>query len=178
MDRVQSATDALYGVWGLVDDETKTEALNGGWYRESRRVARKLSKKHGTSLATAAGVIAALSPRMRWNANVAGADAILGGSDEGPGFSSNVAKAVRIRNGEKPLAVLGGDKVRAFYRAIMGDKDAAVVDVWMYRAMGVLPEEMSYADAEEALRAAAEKAGVAVADFQAIVWTQARGGAD
>lgn len=168
----------LLEAWGLVPEETKTEALNGGWYRESRRTARALARKHGVTLATAAGVIAALSPRIRWGTNVLGADMILGGSDSGPGFNTNVEKACRIRDGEKPLSVLGGPKVRAFYRAIMGDKDAAVIDVWMWRAIGVAPGSVPYHKAEEALRSAANRCGVSVSDFQAIVWTQVRGGAE
>ena len=177
---MRSYTDGEAGLleaWGLVPAEVKTEALNGGWYRESRRTARALARKHGHTLSRSAGVIAALSPRTQWAANISGADHILGGGDTGPGFNANVEKACRIRDGERPLQVLGGPKVTAFYRAIMGDKHAAVVDVWMWRAMGVAPGDVPYAVAEAALREAASKAGVAVADFQAIVWTQVRGGA-
>lgn len=168
----------LVKLWGTIPEEMKTEALNGGWYRQSRRTARSLARKHGVTLSCSAGVIAALSPRIRWKANVEGADAILGGSDEGPGFGSNIEKACRIRDGERPLRVLGGPKVTAFYRAIMGDRDAAVIDVWMWRAIGVAPGSMSYDEAANIMRDAAAKAGVAVADFQAIIWTHVRGGGD
>ncbi len=168
----------LLEAWGLVPDEAKTEALNGGWYRESRRTARSLARKHNATLATSAGVIAALSPRIRWSTNVLGADHILGGGNEGPGFNTNVEKACRIRDGERPLSVLGGPKVTAFYRAIMGDKDAAVIDVWMWRAIGVAPGSMPYEQAADILRSCAAQAGVTVSDFQAIVWTQVRGGAE
>lgn len=178
MEPIVAGEAGLLEAWGLVPAEAKTAQLNGGWYRESRRVARALARKHECTLSTAAGVIAALSPRIRWNTNVQGADFILGGGNEGPGFNTNVEKACRIRDGERPLTVLGGPKVTAFYRAIMGDKDAAVIDVWMWRAMGAAPGTMKYEEAEAALRAAAEKSGVAVADFQAIVWTYIRGGGD
>ncbi len=177
---MQEAAEALLGHWEELDRETRTEALNGRWYRESRRVSRALARKHGVTLSVAAGTIAALSPRVQWKANVRGADALLGGAPdtEVAGFDANKAKARRIMGGERPLDVLGGDKVRAFYRAIMGDENAAVIDVWMWRAIGVAPGGMRYADAEAALREAAAAAGVAVADFQAVVWSKVRGGAE
>lgn len=176
--RWDDSEQGLLEAWGLVPDDAKTEALNGGWYRQSRRTARGLARKHGTTVATSAGVIAALSPRIQWKTNVMGADHILGGGNTGPGFNRNVEKALRIREGERPLSVLGGPKVRAFYRAIMGDKDAVVIDVWMWRAMGLQPGEMPYEKAAELVRRCAEEQGLPVADFQALVWTAVRGGAE
>lgn len=163
--------------WGLVPDSEKTAVLNGGWYRQSRRTARALARRHGRTLSCAAGVIAALSPRIQWKANVEGADHILGGGDTGPGFNTNVEKACRIRDGERPLSVLGGPKVRAFYRAIMGEQ-VPVIDVWMWRVMGLVPGSLPYDVAAGILSRAADKAGMPVADFQALVWTQVRGGAE
>ena len=169
------AEQGLLEAWGLVPPESKTEALNGGWYRESRRTARALARKHGTTLATAAGVLAALSPRVQWSASINGADHILSGGDTGPGFNQNVEKACRIRDGERPLDVLGGPKVTAFYRAIMGDRDAAVIDVWMWRAMGLEVAGIPYGQAAGILVTAATKVGMDVSTFQALVWEQVRG---
>jgi hypothetical protein len=101
---------------------------------------------------------------------------VLQGYSEGvPGYPRNVEKAVRIWEGERPLDVLGGPKVTAFYRAIMGDAGAAVIDVWMWRAMGIPVASIPYEDAAQALRCAAEEAGVSVSMFQALVWKQIRG---
>lgn len=172
----QEATENLTGHWEAIPQDVRTEALNGQWYRASKRVARRLARKHGVPLRTAAGVLAALSPRVRWSTNVAAADKLLGGApnEEVAGYNTNVEKARRIAKGEEPDDVLGGDKVRAFYSAIMGDDDAAVVDVWMWRAIGCAPGGMSYNDAAAALRDAAAQAGLGVADFQAVVWTHMR----
>jgi hypothetical protein len=165
--------------------DVDTQALGGAWYRESQRVARRLARKHGVRLSTAAGVIAALSPRIRWASNVALADAMLGGEEIRGVFRRNVEKAENIIAGDKlgddPLMWLGGQKVTAFYRAIMGDEDAAVIDVWMYRAAGYDPLKGSparYREVEQALREAAEYVNIGVAKFQAIVWTQVRGGSE
>lgn len=160
-----------------------TEQLEGGegWYRESRRIARKLAREHGVTLSVAAGVLAAISPRMRWGSNISYAHAILAGIPVQGVFSMNLEKAHRIMAGERPLDVLGGPKVRAFYRAIMGDGQAVVIDVWMLRAVGWTKKTLSareYERVSDSLREAAEAAGIDPADFQAIVWTQVRGGAE
>ncbi len=129
----------------------------------------------------AAGVIAAISPRMRWSANVVLADAICGGETVQGVFGANLAKAARILAGERPLDVLGGDKVRAFYRAIQGDPNAVVLDVWMMRAAGWTKATLStkeYESLATALLAAASREGIDPADFQAVVWTHVRGGGE
>jgi len=187
--------EALLGVWRAIPEDERTAALNGGWYAESRRVAEALAGEYGVTLETVAGVIAALSPRMRWSDNVRGAEAVLhraaypgvfgtGGMLAGlgkpiPGYGANIAKAERIAAGEAPLAVLGGPKVLAFYRAILGDRSSAVIDVWMIRAVGEYAHKpitgAAYERVADALRAAALAAGVDTADFQAIVWTYVRG---
>lgn len=159
-----------------------TAQLEGGeWYRKSRLVAKNLARSHGCTLATAAGVLAAISPRMRWGANIRLASAILAGEQVTGVFGQNLVKAHRIMAGEKPLSVLGGDKVRAFYRAIMGDESSVVIDVWMLRAAGwdkrtLTPRE--YERVAASLTEAAKAVGVSPADFQAIVWTQVRGSAE
>ncbi len=174
---------SLMEQYNLVPDEVLTEALNGGWYKEARATARSMARKYGVTLSTAAGVLAALSPRVSWKANVRGADAVFRFEpDENiAGFNSNKDKARRIAAGERPLSVLGGPKVTAFYRAIMGDMDSVVIDVHMYRAMGYDPKKctiVEYRAAEAAVRRAAAAVGLEPAVFQAIVWAQQRGGGE
>jgi hypothetical protein len=190
--------DALLATWQAIPEGERTAQLQGDWYGVARRAADALAGEYGVSLSTAAGVIAALSPRVSWRDNLRGAERVLhraafpelfgeGGELEGlgrpvPGYGANRRKAERIAAGERPLSVLGGDKVRAFYRAIMGDQDAAVIDVWMLRAVGE-PERKSvrgpkYEAVARALRAAADAAGVNTAPFQAVIWTVVRGGAE
>lgn len=159
-----------------------TAQLEGStWYRRSRCAARSLARANGCTLSQAAGVIAAISPRMRWGANLRLADAILKGEQVTGVFGANLAKAHRIMAGERPLDVLGGNKVRAFYRAIMGDESSVVIDVWMLRAAGWDKRSLTprkYQRVAAALTEAAKAVGVSLADFQAIVWTQVRGSAE
>jgi hypothetical protein len=171
--------EALLGHWEAIPEGERTAALGGQWYREGRREARALAARHGVSVRAAAGVIAALSPRMRWSVNLTAADNLLAGepNERVAGYNANVVKARRIANGERPLDVLGGPKVRAFYRAIMGEREEVVVDVWMARAMGVPPEDVSarYTELAAAVADAARAVGVPAADFQALIWVQVRG---
>ena len=152
------------------------------WYREARAEARRISRRREVTLGQAAGVIAALSPRMRWSSNVRLADALCAGFEVRGVFAANLAKAERILSGERPLDVLGGDKVRAFYRAIMaGGGKHVVLDVWMMRAAGWTKATLTsreYASLVEALTAAAARVGEAPANFQAVVWAQVRGGGE
>jgi hypothetical protein len=170
---------ALVARYREADEDT--EQLGVGWYRESRVIARRIARRTNVSLSTAAGVLAAVSPRMRWSSNVAVAEALCAGEPVTGVFRANLAKAERILGGAKPLSVLGGDKVRAFYRAIMGDPNAVVLDVWMMRAAGWEKGTLSskeYAQVAEALTAAAARVGLDPADFQAVVWTHVRGGGE
>lgn len=152
------------------------------WYRESRKFARYLARQYGGGLARAAGIIAALSPQVQWHVNKRMAEHVMQDGTPGEGcLGANADKAYRIWMGERPLAVLGGPKVRAFYRAIMGDDDSVVLDTWMATALGWPHNAFSERQYERASAALVDAAGYcnrAPAVFQAIVWTQVRGGAD
>lgn len=176
MRRVRLLASRLLSVFRSASKRTKREGA--AWYADASRVARKLARLYGVSHATAAGVIAAISPRLTWKYNVRAAEMVLAWADKVPGvFKASLAKAWRIRRGERPLKVLSGPKVRAFYRALMGDESAAVVDVWTARAAGVSPEHASrhYDTVAQALTLAANQARTSVARLQATAWVQVRG---
>lgn len=158
------------------------------WYptaaREAARIARPTD---GIDVVRAAAVIAALSPQVRWAQNVVAAERLIaarGGLSDStvPGFNANVAKARAIIRGGPlygPGDALGGEapKVRAFWRAICGDPDSVVLDVWAMRAAGLdgAPSGARYRKVAEMYRRAAAKVGEAPRDFQAIVWLATRG---
>lgn len=151
------------------------------WYRDSRKFARGLAREHGTGLAKPAGIVAALSPQVQWGRNKLMAIEVMETGWTTGQTTANIHKAARIWEGERPLSVLGGPKVRAFYRAIMGDPNAVVLDTWMATAIGWPTNSFSerqYERCAAALTKAARRCGVAPADFQAVVWTHVRGGAD
>lgn len=164
------------------DADEATREAGRVWYAGAEREARELSRKAGRGIGpvACAGVLAALSPRAQWSVNVRWARAIVDAERDCPkvGLGNGRAKAWAIRNGERPDAVLRGPKVRAFWRAMTGDPDAAVIDVWMLRAMGIESASVTpkvYEECATALREASAACGESVRDFQAIVWMQIRG---
>lgn len=167
---------------------TAEDLANGlAWYDRAADVAAALAA--GTdgrvTPAQAAGVIAALSPRCGWSANVRAAatmiDAYVAGQDQPvvAGLGANRAKAWRVLTTPDPLTVLRGPKVRAFYANITGDCNAVTVDVWAAAAAtgsksDDAPRGRHYEHLADAYRRAASLAGVTPRDMQAAVWTHYR----
>jgi hypothetical protein len=156
------------------------DKANGGvqWYDDARALAQDIADDSDVTLKVASGVIAALSPRMQWVTNVNAARKACKGEAYGA-LGTSKRNADRILKGEDPLDVLRGPKTRAFYQAIMGDDDAAVLDTWMLQAVG-LPGNASlsitkYNALSAALHQAADAEGVGTSTLQAVVWTHIRG---
>lgn len=154
------------------------KAAGREWYRNARLTAYRMALDCKVTLRTAAGVIAAISPRLTWTHNVTAAWTLLLTGDARGVFKASKAKARRIIAGARPEDVLGGPKVRAFFAALCGDDDAAVIDVWMTRAAGLRnPQvtERTYSQVAAALKLASAEVGERVAALQAIAWVQTRG---
>jgi len=74
---------------------------------------------------------------------------------------------------------LKGLKTNAFARAIAGDTDAVVIDVWMMRAAGMetdSPNKGQYLALSEAVREVASQFGITPRTAQALIWIITRGG--
>lgn len=156
------------------------------WYDQSLRDVRELSRllPHGVGISAAAGILAALSPQTQWTQNWLWARQVAQAAGEGRryqptigGFPKNREKAWRIAKGESPRDVLRGPKVTAFWKALKGDPDAAVLDIWMFRAFGLpdTPSEKVYQRTAEALSVAAYDLGVSARQLQAVIWLHIRG---
>lgn len=153
-----------------------TREAGARWYGEALRHAEELASRYSVTVEQAAGVIAVLSQRQRWEVNLRLAKQCLRGEQLVGVFDHMRTKAERIMAGEAPLTVLRGPKIRAFYRAVLGDGDAVVLDTWMLGIMGKeRPTIKQYERLADRLRAAAKDAGLAPAVFQAVVWCQVRG---
>jgi len=106
----------------IVDRARAAEPDAWRWYYDARDIAALLGRRNGVPTATAAGIIAALSPGCSWDRNLDDAARLMqdGTAFSGAGtYRANVRKAQRILAGEKPLRVLGGPKVISFYLCIM-----------------------------------------------------------
>lgn len=157
------------------------------WYETARITAEALSAGTNISPAQAAGVIAALSPRVRWESNVRAAAEIIRAARRDPdanppnvaGYYRNVKKAWKIATGWSPENVLGGPKVTSFYSNICGDEQSVTVDVWAARlAEGCSnkngPSGKRYERIADAYRMAASARDVSPMIMQATTWVFTR----
>lgn len=153
-------------------------AEGASWYDDARHFCCEVSAEFRVSLETVAGIVSVLSPMTEWSLNKRRARAVLAGANSG---MLNAAKAVAIRDGADPTTVVCGRKVTAFYRAILGDTGAIVIDRHAFdvavggRTNGdtrkVLERVGQYALFSEAYYRAATELGEAPAVVQAVTWT-------
>ena len=114
-----------------------TEQADGNsWYPVANSVAISLVDRYEISEAQAIGVIAALSPRNRWERNIQDADALISAYNSGGPeqarltkvctFSANKEKAIKILELSLSctfagvLAILSGPKLKEFASCIAG----------------------------------------------------------
>lgn len=147
------------------------------WYVEAEKVAHEVARNLDTTLEVGASVISAFSPRERWTSNVAKAIAFSLG-EKVTGLSNNLKMAeASIHLG---FDALKGRKTNAFARAIAGDQNAVVVDVWMMRAAGCendSPNKTQYEQISEAIRRLADRLKMTPRSMQALIWILVRGSA-
>lgn len=102
------------------------------WYEEAHAVARVQAEVHDVTIEVAAGVLAALSPRLGWGPNVQIAERVLhsGGTLTRGALTRSLDQANRIYAGTAAKDVLRGPKTRAFYDAILtaGHSPDPVID--------------------------------------------------
>jgi len=147
------------------------------WYMEAEKVAHKVAENLGTSLEVGASVVSAFSPRERWTSNVSKAIAFSLGETV-TGLSNNL----RMANASLELGydALKGRKTNAFARAIAGDENAVVIDIWMLRAAGAKvdsPNKTQYTEMSEAVTKVAERFQMTPRTAQALIWIMVRGSA-
>jgi len=149
------------------------------WYFEAQEVAEDVAENLGVSLEVGASIVAAFSPRERWSSNVAKSLAFSMGKPV-VGLSNNLRMAESaMTNG---FDALNGQKTNAFARAIAGDSDAVVIDVWMIRAAyldaskGV--NKTQYNTLVDSVRKIAKEFGLTPRTAQALIWIVKRGSAE
>ena len=154
------------------------------WYTHARDFADETSARQGIKRASVVGVMAALSPQVRWDYQIAHTDRFVAselreiGSGTFPGYGRNLTKARGVlHSGKDPLAILRGPKVTAFYRCIMGDPDAVVIDRHAARAAGLDPDNLTmkrYRDCADLYRTVAAACAVSPRQLQAAIWNLQR----
>jgi hypothetical protein len=180
-------TDLVANILATVHTATATETAEGmAWYFEANAAAQALAEEHGVSVECAAGVIAAISPRLAWSVNVDYASRIFATGDA-PLLFSNKAKGVEIAGGEAPMIVFNrkpksGAKVRSFFSNIADPASSQAVTVDRHAfdvAMGAVGDDKTrkaldrvgtYDTITDAYRSAAEVLGILPHQVQAIAW--------
>jgi hypothetical protein len=145
------------------------------WYMDAERVAAEVARNLDSTLEVGAAVVSAFSPRERWTNNVAKAISFSLGNHI-PGFKNNMVMANNaIAFGYDALK---GMKTNAFAKAIAGDEQAVVIDVWMLRAVGIekkTPNQSQYNDLVDAVKKTAFEFGMTPRAMQALIWIVVRG---
>ncbi len=128
-------------IQALLDLASAAETAGGlTWYQQANQVAITLADRYEIKEEQAAGVIAALSPRNKWERNLIDAENLIaayvaGGAEACEDvkvctFGANKAKAVRIL--EEAFAdggvfiILSGPKLKEFYGCIRGLDDVCI----------------------------------------------------
>jgi hypothetical protein len=132
---------AVYHLANIAD-----KADGEAWYPVASSVCQTLADSYGVSYIQAVGVVAALSPRNRWERNIADAESLIKTYQTDPESAANVKvctfgsgkqKALKILalpmlTAEEMLTILNGPKLREFASCIMGDSSEVCIDGHAY----------------------------------------------
>jgi hypothetical protein len=156
------------------------------WYAEAHKICDNLSSDMFPP-EIVAGVIAALSPRNKWERNILDAEAVLEAVRGGVApedikvctFNTNKFKAFEIAKGNKIIDETS-KKTHAFIRNIADlDTDYVTIDVWHLRAcFGKTIETgltaLRYDLIESITLDEAKRVGLKGYEYQAIIWEVVR----
>jgi len=181
---------SLMNLLNVLEQATPQEVIAGmGWYEQAHEMARTLADQYRLSLDVVAGVIAALSPRSRWERNMVDAERLIAAYvvDEDPmavpvtTFNRNKECAIRILEAGTRHGVLSGPKVCAFADNIENPSsnpitvDSHSYNAWIgHRAISsgngprVTPKR--YRECAEAYKNVAKLYGIRPSQAQAIIW--------
>ena len=171
-----------------------TECREGlAWYATAQAICSDLAAKHNIAEEVATGVVAALSPRNKWERNVQDADALItafrfGGREQAEAtkvctFSKNKDKAIRILEEAFAdggvLMILSGPKLKEFYSCIRGIDGEVCIDghaycIWAGERTGLKDVPSIGVKLRRQIKAdyaaAAARLNLAPAQLQAVTW--------
>ena len=147
------------------------------WYLDAERVAEEVARNLETTLEVGAAVVSAFSPRERWARNVTNAIKFSLGE-----HVTALGNNIKMANNALTMGFssLNGQKTNAFAKAIAGNENAVVIDVWMLRALGIekkSPTQSQYNEMAAAVTKVAMEYGMTPRATQALIWIIVRGSA-
>jgi hypothetical protein len=129
-------------IQAVLDLSSAADVAEGlAWYRTANTAAFELSVRYKITAVTACGVIAALSPRNKWNRNLVDAENLINVfCTAGADACADVKVCTFGKNKEKALAILASDscnldsiekilsgpKLKEFFRCIVGQDDVCI----------------------------------------------------
>jgi hypothetical protein len=176
----RATTDRIIQVWESANATNREDGAQ--WYPLNRQIILELAHDYYVDEATAAAVVAHLSPRVQWNRCLLGA-AVLSGRRPVGIMGSTIARAQQALSSDDPLSTLKGPKTRNFAANLMGDLEAVTVDVWALRvAFGerddldkIIGRRGVYEATAHCYTLAARRIGVTPSTMQAATWCALRG---
>ena len=160
------------------------------WYNDAQEYSRILSVKYNVSMPLVASVIAALSPRNRWERNKIDAENVISHVFNGTTlqkvavFNAMKNKALSLckeMTHEERLKILNGIKIQSFYCNIIGDESRVTIDTWIDLAYSgeykAVKERNAltlgrYRIIEKDIKKLAKQYNMKAYELQAIVWLQ------
>lgn len=121
----------------VYNQSTASERRDGQlWYPRAQHGAAQIARKYDLPLANVCGVVAALSPGLRWSDNLIDAELLIAACARneprpmvGVYGTRNRDRAWVIASGADPRSILGGPKVLSFYSNILDPADATHVTI-------------------------------------------------
>jgi len=169
----------------LLDQATASQVEQAAqWYEGETRYCQALADEFSLTLDLVTTYYAWTSIRQRLAQNKAltvQACHRNGNVNTIPAAVTGCRKAWRAWGaGDDPTATLTGRKTYNFARALQGDPEAVVIDVWMMRLAGFntdAPTKIQYDAMEYVIRQMAGANGLEPRTLQALLWIIVRGGA-
>ena len=140
------STKNILAVYNLASVTDRNQGQS--WYARALVFASQLSEQYNIETTAVVGVIAALSPRNRWERNMQDAESMVKAYASGAShedlvslkvctFSTGKQKAAKIlseaiSNRQELLATLKGPKLQEFFNCILGDSGDVCIDGHAY----------------------------------------------
>lgn len=185
-DKVGLTTETVVKrILRVADKATDTTVFDGiNWYYEAQSLCEQLAADSEYTVDQVAVAMAHLSPRLRWNQNVASI-VVLVTTGQLPAYimQGPAKRARKALAASDPFATFGkrAKKTESFARNIIGDDNAVTVDTWILDVVGVTEQQLKlvgvYDAVAHAYRIAAKRRNLSPAALQAVTWIVVRGSA-
>jgi len=156
------------------------------WYDEGRAVCKDIAKVFNTDTLTAAGVIAALSPRNKWSQNIKDAYKVFAAVRAGKGpdqikvctFNKNKVKAFNIALGVQAITDKSLKTFNFVHNLASESNNFVTVDIWHLRAClgksikidNAAVGRLAYEQIKQLTLKNAAAVGLKGYQYQAIIW--------